>query len=75
MDFLGGTSGKKKKEKTACQRRSHKRRGFDFWLWKIPRRKPWQPTPVILPGESVDSGAWQATAHGVAQESDTTEAT
>ena len=26
-----------------------------------------QPTPVLLPGESHDRGAWWATLHGVAQ--------
>ena len=31
---------------------------------------PLQPTPVPLPGKS-HRGAWQATAHGVARESDT----
>ena len=23
--------------------------GFDPWVWKIPRRRKWQPTPVSLP--------------------------
>ena len=35
-----------------------------FW------RRKWHPTPVFLPGEFVDRGAWQATVYGV-QESDT----
>ena len=26
--------------------------GFDPWVWKIPQRRKWQPTPVLLPGES-----------------------
>ena len=34
-----------------CQCRRHKRRGFDPWVGKIPWRK-WQPTAVLLPGES-----------------------
>ena len=25
---------------------------FDPWVWKIPWRRAWQPTPVFLPGES-----------------------
>ena len=25
---------------------------FDPWVWKIPKRRAWQPTPVFLPGES-----------------------
>ena len=33
----------------------------------IPWRRAWQPTPVLLPGESVDRGAWQAVVHRVAK--------
>ena len=44
----GGTSGKE----PACQCRRHKRCRFDPWVWKIPWRRKWQPTPVCLPGES-----------------------
>ena len=29
-----------------------RRPGFDPWIGKIPWRRPWQPTPVFLPGES-----------------------
>ena len=25
---------------------------FSPWVWKIPWRREWQPTPVLLPGES-----------------------
>ena len=28
------------------------RPGFDPWVGKIPWRRPWQPTPIFLPGES-----------------------
>ena len=28
-------------------------------------RRKWQPTPVFLPGESRDRGAWQTTVHVV----------
>ena len=34
-------------------------------------REKWQPTPVILPGKSMDRGTWGATVHGV-EEADTT---
>ena len=30
-------------------------------------RRKWQPTPVFLPGESRDGGAWRAAIYGVAQ--------
>ena len=43
--FPAGASGKE----PACQFRRH---GFDSWVWKIPWRRAWQPTPVFLPGES-----------------------
>ena len=42
--FPVGTNGKE----STCQCRRHKRHGFDSWVGKIPWRKAWQPTPVIL---------------------------
>ena len=39
----------------------------------MSRRKEWQPTPVFLPGESMDREAWRAAGHGIAKESDTAE--
>ena len=36
-------------EEPACQCRSCK---FNPWVWNIPWRRKWQPTPVLLPGES-----------------------
>ena len=44
----GGTTGKE----PTCQCWRHKRCRFDPWIGKIPWRKPWQPTPVFLPGKS-----------------------
>ena len=68
--FSDGTSGKE----PACQFRTCERHAFDPWVGKIPWRGAWQPTPVFLPGDLMDIGAWRATVHSVAQ-SDTTEAT
>ena len=34
--------------------------GFNPWVGKTSWRRKWQPTPVFLPGESMDRGAWQA---------------
>ena len=39
-------------KESACQCRRRKRRGFDPWVRKIPWGKGWQPTPVLLPGQS-----------------------
>ena len=69
-DFSDGASGRE----PACHcRRRHKRLRLDPWVRKIPRRRNWQPTPVFLPGKSMDRGAWQVTIHGVTKELDTTE--
>ena len=35
---------------SACQCRRHRRCGFNPWVTKIPWRRKWQPTPVLLPG-------------------------
>ena len=53
-------------KKFACQfRRS--RCGFNPWVRKIPWRRKCQSTPVVLPGKSMDRGAWWTTDHGVAR--------
>ena len=50
-----------------------RRPGFDRWVRKIPWRRKWQPTPVLLPGKChgqrslVDYSPWDR------EESDTTE--
>ena len=44
LAFPGGASGKQ----PVCQCRRHKRHSFDPWVRKIPWRRAWQPTPVIL---------------------------
>ena len=43
LDFPGGKDGK------VCLQCG--RPGFDPWVGKIPWRKKWQPTPVLLPGK------------------------
>ena len=48
MGFPGGASGKE----PACQRRRHKRHGFNPWARKILWRRVWQSTPAFLPEES-----------------------
>ena len=60
QSFPGGTSGKE-------SARGHKGLGFDSCVGKIPWRRKWQPTPVFLPEDPVDRGAWWFTVHGVAK--------
>ena len=59
----GFPDGPSDKEPT-CQCR---RCSFDPWVAKSPWRREWQPTPVSLPGNPMDRGAWWATIHGVAK--------
>ena len=51
-------------KESACQCRRHT---FDPWVGKIPWRRPWQPTPVFLPGESHGQRSLAGTVHGVAK--------
>ena len=66
MRFPGG------KEST-CQCRRCRRHGFDSWMGKIPRRRKWQPTLILLPGKS--RGQWRLVGYSLwgHKESDTTE--
>ena len=67
--FPGGTSGKE----PVCQRRRHKRHGFDPWVRKIPWRRAWQLTPVFLPEESHGQRSLAGYSPWGCTESDTTE--
>ena len=49
----------------ACLGKRRQSLGFDLWVGKISWRRAWQPTPVFLPGDPVDRGAWRATVPGV----------
>ena len=42
-----------------------KRGRFDPWIRKFPWKRKWQPTPLLLLGNPMDSGAWWATVHEV----------
>ena len=44
LGFPGGSDGK--------ESAGSGRPGFNPWVWKIPWRRAWQPTPLFLPGES-----------------------
>ena len=63
MGFLGGTRDKEH----ACQCKRRRRHRFNPRVGKMPRRRAWQPTPVFLPRESMDRGAWRAIVHGIAK--------
>ena len=46
---------------------------YDLWVWKIPWRRKWQPTPVFLPGESHGQRRLVGYSPRGRKESDTTE--
>ena len=51
-DHLGSSQVALMVKKHACQCRRCKKCRFDPWLRKIPWKRAWQPTPVLLPEES-----------------------
>ena len=51
----------------------YRRPGFDPWVEKIPWRRKWQPTPVLLPGESHGWRSLVGYSPWGRKESDTTE--
>ena len=52
---------------SSSQYRRCKRHGFDPWVWKIPSRREWQPTPVLLPGEFHGQRSLVGYSHGTAK--------
>ena len=58
--FPDGASGKKNH---LCRR--HKRPGLDLLVRKIPWRRQWQSTPVLLPGESHGQRSLGAVVHRI----------
>ena len=44
-------------KESTCQCRRCKRRGFNPWVKEISWWRPWQPTPVFLPGKSHGQGS------------------
>ena len=65
----GGTSGKQ--AVSQCKKRC----GFSPWVGKIPWRRAWQPTPVLLPGESHEQRSLVGYSPWGCKESNVTEAT
>ena len=51
-------------KESTCQ---YRRRGFDLWLGKISWRRKWQSTPVFLPENLKDRGAWRTTVPRVTE--------
>ena len=69
--FPGGTSGKE----LSCQYWRCKSCRFNPWVGKIPWRRAWQPTPVLLPGKSHGQRSLEGYSPCGCKESDMTEAT
>ena len=67
----GGASGKE----PTCQHTRCNRCEFDPWVGKIPWRRKWQPTPVLLPGESHGQRSLVGYSSWGCKESAVTEAT
>ena len=66
LDFPGSSDSK----------RSHlqcRKSGFSPLVGNTPWRREWESTPLFLPGESMDRGAWWAAVYGAIKELDTSE--
>ena len=59
----------------ACQCRRHSTGRFDPWVWMMPWRQAWQPSPVFLPGKSHGQRSLVGYSRWGGKESDMTEAT
>ena len=66
IDFPGGSD-----DKSICLQCW--RPGFNPWIGKIPWRRKWQPTPLLLPGKSHGWRNLVGYSPWVCKESDTTE--
>ena len=66
FDFPGGSDGK-----SVCLQCRRPR--FDPWVGKIPWRRKWHPTPVLLPGKSHGRRSLVGYSPWGRKESDTTE--
>ena len=64
--WLGG-------KESACQCRRGRKYEFDLWVGKIPWRRPWQSTPVFLPGDSHGQRSLAGYSPWGRKESDTAE--
>ena len=69
---IGQPQGSAGKEST-CQRRRHRRCGFNPWVGMILWRRKWQPIPFSIPGESHGQRSLTGYSSWGLKESDTTE--
>ena len=59
-------------KESTCQSRKHRGHGFDPWVGKNPGGGNGNPLQYSCLGNPMVRGAWWATVHGVAKESDMT---
>ena len=71
--LYGGFPGGIKAKESVCQCRRYKRCSFNPWVGKIPWRRKWQPTPVLLLGQSHGLRSLAGYSPWGCKESDTTE--
>ena len=65
--LLGGFPRNASHKQPACQCRRHKRHRFNPWVGNIPWRKKWQLLQYSCLENLLDSRAWWATVHRVAE--------
>ena len=60
-------------KESTCHCRRYSRHEFSPWIGKIPWRRKWQCTPVLLPGKSHEQKSLEGCSPWGHRESDTTE--
>ena len=73
MTFITGGSDSKESACSEGDNLQCRKLGFDPWVGKIPWRRKWQPTPVILLGESHGQQSLAVYSPWGGKESDTNE--
>ena len=64
LQYNGGASRVAQWWVTHLQCRRH---SLDPWVWKIPWRQHWLPTPIFFPGKSHGQRSLEATVHRVSK--------
>ena len=62
--FPPGLPGRASSKEFACKSKTNR---FDPWVGNFSWKRKWHPTPVFLQKNSMDRGAWWATAHRAAK--------
>ena len=73
LPVYGVAQNRTQLKRLSSSSRRCRRQGFNLWVEKTPWRRAWQPTPVLLPGESHGQRSLEGYSSWGRKELDTTE--